>query len=395
MYKLSMIQVISVFCTSFLPLLFWLYPRYAVQSAGIDGQWAVVGVVLLGLYVAWIHGLLNLRFPNISGADVPSKVYGRFLGKIITSMYMPGYVLFLSISVYSFSITLKSFLPLTPRLATVIGIVLVSALGAIYGLESIARVASIFFPVTLFVIFITYGFSLINSNLMGIYLHPVSITKTMYGSAQLLPVLFGINMFLLLSPYYDHLRRNSVWLPLIGMGISGSTLILVYLGTAQFVGFQGILVLTHPTEFVMQLVRVPGILIERFGVVLVILVTLFQGVFISNHLWGISLTISKVFDIEKKQKWLVLPVATAVVGIFIFIPNQQVGDIIVQRILVPLSWLYLIIEPTFKLLLSYVRRVGTAQPEKYATRREEESSYQRRARQSTSRVSSRRTKSPR
>ena len=61
MYKLSMFQVITVTCTSFLPLLFWIFPRYAANYGGVDGQWAILATCLIGLFSAWVHGLLAIR----------------------------------------------------------------------------------------------------------------------------------------------------------------------------------------------------------------------------------------------------------------------------------------------------------------------------------------------
>ena len=83
---------------------------------------------------------------------MPRLVYGNVIGKLVTCMYIPGYLLFVTVSLYSLSVTLKSLLPNTPRLATVAALTLVAMMGAMYGLEAISRVASIIFPVTILVL---------------------------------------------------------------------------------------------------------------------------------------------------------------------------------------------------------------------------------------------------
>ncbi|MFB5192414.1 GerAB/ArcD/ProY family transporter [Alicyclobacillus fastidiosus] len=356
MYKLSMFQVVTVTCTSFLPLLFWIFPRYAANSAGVDGQWALLGTCLIALFSAWVHGLLNTRFHKWSGADMPKLVYGNFIGKTVTMLFVPGYLLFIAVSLYSFSITLKALLPNTPRLATIASLTLVSIMGAMYGIEAISRVASIIFPVTILVLGASFIFVLFRGSWTGVFLHPVSISRSISVASQLLPMFFGLNQYIMLSPYYDHRNRNAVWLPIFCVGFSSALILSVYVITIRVVGYEGLRVLAHPIDFVLQLVQLHGLIIQRFGVVLVFISTMFEAVFFANHLWALSEASRRLLQLKKtSERWFIFTYAVITVIMFQVIPNQQIGDWIVLHILVPLSWFYLVIEPSMKLFLSYVR----------------------------------------
>lgn len=358
MKKLSWFQLLSLCGTSFLPLLFWVYPRLAVQTAGIDGQWSVLGVVILGLFVGLLQGLLNHRFPNISGADMTRLVYGRPIGMFVNLIYGPGYLLFLSISMFIFALTLKPFLPDTPRMVLVAGLVLVAGMGASYGVETMARTASFIYPLTSIVLIVVFTYNLIISPWYGIPRYPVHMDKVLYGSYELLPLFFGMNLFLLLSPHYEHIHNRSIRVPVLTVGIESIIIIIVYLGCLLLLGFEAMAAVNYPPAFVMRLIRWQGLLIERVGIVLVIMTTLFGVVFISNHLWAISTLLAKTFgQQEEKFKWYVFPVAIAAVIVCIFLKDEEQVDYLIRVFLVPLSWILLVVEPVIKLIVAAILHV--------------------------------------
>ncbi|MDQ0188784.1 GerAB/ArcD/ProY family transporter [Alicyclobacillus cycloheptanicus] len=361
MYKLSMYQVVCILCTSYLPLLFWIYPRYAAYYGGVDGQWALLGTCLAAMYSAWIHGLLNTRFKNYSGVEMLTLTFGKVLGIPTALMFIPGYVLFVATSLYSYSITVKSILPNTPSLAASGALLLVALVGAAYGLETIARVASIVFPVVMFVLGTSFLLVFFRGTWAGVFFHPVSLSRSISVAGMLLPIFFGFNNFLMLCPFYDHRKRNSVWIPFVSVGLGSFFVLSVYLVTIRVVGYEGLRVLSHPVDFVLQLVQLQGLIIQRFGVGLIFMSTMFEAVFCANHIWALGELSMRVFGAQrKKHKWFVLFYAVVILTVFRLIPDQEVGDWIVINILVPLSWLYLLVEPTIKLLVSYLRRLDYA-----------------------------------
>ena len=161
----------------------------------------------------------------------------------------------------------------------------------------------------------------------------------------------------MINPYFDHRKRNAMWLPMLAVGLGCLYVVAVFIISVRVVGYEGLRVLAHPVDFVLQLVQVQGFIVQRFGVSLIFVSTMFQAVFYANHLWGLSELSKQILQLnESNGKWFIIGYAVAVLVIFDFIPNQEVGDWIVINILAPLSWLYLIIEPTSKLMVFYIRR---------------------------------------
>ena len=357
MYKLSMYQVVCVVSTGILPLLFWVYPRYAAFYGGIDGQWAILGVCLFALFSAFIQGLLTTNLRTQTGVEMLTLVFGKFIGRIVGTSFIPGYLLFIAVSLYSFAITVKAILPNTPHLATGVALALVSVIGALYGLETIARVAAVSFPVVMLVLGTSFALAYFRGAWTGVTLYPVSVSRSLSVAGLLLPLFLGMNLYLMVNPYFDHRKQNAIWLPLVATGFGCLYVAGVFVVILRVVGYEGVRVLAHPVDFVLQLVQVQGFIIQRFGVSLIFVSTLFQVVFYANHLWGISELSRRLLQLNKsREKWFVMGYAVIVLVIFQLIPNQQAWDWIVIKLLAPLSWLYLIIEPTMKLMVFYIRR---------------------------------------
>ncbi|MCL6452106.1 MAG: GerAB/ArcD/ProY family transporter [Alicyclobacillus sp.] len=358
MRKLSMFQVIMLTCGSYVPLLFWVYPRYATQYAGIDGQWAVLGTCLIGLVIAWLHGQLCRRLRRVPGEYMADVAFGRVVGRVTAFLFLPGYLLFLGVSVYSFSITMQSVLPATPRLATVTALTLVAVVGALYGLEALGRVAVLILPLTLVILYTTCLYMVISGNMVGIYLHPVDIGASAVAAVRLVPIFFGINIFLMFNTHFDHRGNNPVTLAVLSMVFSSVSLLLVYVTVMMSVGWEGTRTLAHPIEFVLQAAQVQGNIVQRFGILFVFLVTSFETLFLSNHLWALSELTAGVFGAgDQRRAWPTFLLALLVICIYLFIPNQQAADWMVNWMLLPLSWLYLFVEPAVKLATIWLRRL--------------------------------------
>ena len=357
MYKLSMYQVICLVSTSFLPLLFWTYPRYAAFYGGIDGQWAVLFACGFALFSALVHGLLAFHLKRDSGVEMLTDVFGKWIGKTIALLFIPEYLLFMAISLYSFAITIQLLLPNTPRFVTTFILVSTGGIGAMYGLETIARVASLAFPAVMLILFSSFSLAVFRGSWLGVMTHPVSLWGAFSASVVVFPMFFGINLYLMLNPYFDHRKRNPIWLPLIAVGLGCFYVSFVFLVSIRVIGYEGLRVLAHPVDFVLQLIQVQGFVIQRFGVFLIFASTMFQSVFYANHLWGLSELTRRTLVLKKSsEKWFVIVYGMMVFLLVQTIPNQQIWDFVVVNVLAPTSWAYLIIEPTLKLMVYYVRR---------------------------------------
>ncbi|MGG6310345.1 GerAB/ArcD/ProY family transporter [Paenibacillus macerans] len=84
-----------------------------------------------------------------------------------------------------------------------------------------------------------------------------------------MPLFFGSNFFLMLSPYYRHTRRSQ-WLPLISVGINGLVVIVSFIATIALMGWE----LTERTmwsiPYLFRIVHLEGIFIEKVGLSMII-----------------------------------------------------------------------------------------------------------------------------
>lgn len=357
---LSKYQAIALSSSSYLPVMFWFYPSVAVHYALLDAQWAVLAVVLIGVWVNWMHGKFNDRFPNMTGADPAILLFGKPLGKLIVISYMPVYILFVALSLYFTISLMKYFFPHTPRYILGAAMMLVSWRGAWCGIETLGRTAAIVHPLTFAGIIAAFTAILFQAKHPMIPLTMASPKATAIATYHLLPLYLGVDLILILSPYYAHKNKVSVWYPVYGSIASAIIVLLVFFSIVMNLGWSPVERLAYPVQVVIQLIRMRGFLVERLGIVIIILSVAFTTLFISNHIWGISTTIARIFgQSDHKFKPFTFFTAPCVYTISMIVQSTVEARSLVYNILTPVTWLLVVIIPTVKLVTSYVRNIRT------------------------------------
>lgn len=340
--------------------MFWIFPAVAIQYAQLDAQWAVCGVVLVGVLIAWIHGLENERFPNMTGADPAQLLFGKFVGKLVIWIYVPFYILFVSLSIFFTINIIKYYFPDTPKYVFVLMFLAVGWRGAWMGIETLARVSAIIHPFTFLGLLITFSVAFFKSEHHWLPHKIVNFGHVGSGIYHLLPLYFGIDIVLTMSPYYIHAKRKSLWYPIYGAIASGFILLLVFASIVSTLGWIPAAKLLYPTQMEIQLIRIDGFIIERLGIVIIILSVAFSLLFVSNHIWSISATISRLFNRSdhdyRKFSFFVVPV------IFIMsmmIRNGAQARDIINIYLAPVSVVLMIGFPLVKIATSMIRGIRT------------------------------------
>lgn len=361
MIKLSNFQVLSLISTSFLPLLFWTFPQLAAQSAGPDALWAVLLACVFGIIASVIQALINQRFPYISGADVPVYSYGKFIGTCLQISIIPIYMMFIALSLTAFSNTLEAFLPNTPKMVLEGCLVFVALIGASYGIETLGRTASFVYPLVTGFAFVIFAYVLSRGHMSNVPLQLVSPLHTLYGSYTVMPLFFGINMIWLLSPFCETRGKGNILrLSILSAVLSSALVILVFLGVLAIFGYETLSRVTDPTAFSLRLIRFSGLVIERAGIIMIIMTTLFEVIFVSNHLWAISVVAVRAFKVNaNRYKLFLIPCAVSVSLMNFLLRSPVRRDFILMYILIPLSVLIILVEPAMRLGLAYLRGVST------------------------------------
>ncbi|MEH7374809.1 GerAB/ArcD/ProY family transporter [Neobacillus drentensis] len=126
-----------------------------LAAEGKQDAWivAIVGTVM-GLLVIWIYNTIALRFPNMTFIDINEKIFGKWLGKTVSLLFVSMPLLYTSILfIYNGNFLATQMMPDTPIPAFTMLMVIILVMGVRLGLETIGRSAEIFI-VFFFVLFI-------------------------------------------------------------------------------------------------------------------------------------------------------------------------------------------------------------------------------------------------
>lgn len=358
-YTLSAVQVVSLVSSSFLPLTFWFFPQTLTYDADLDAFWALLVIIFAGLVSTLLQGWINRLFPSLTGAQTLKLILGTWIGNLINVMYVIAYLLFLAVCMYFFEMIIHITLHNTPTFVVLLALVVTATVGAFYGVESLARVAAIIHPLTgaAMVIIFFLLFSQGGSWYGLPYGEIQSWTGLLHGVYDGFPIFFGLNLFLMINPNYEHHGKNSLWLPLISLGIASAIVIVAFLVTVLALGWQGTKLVEYPIPFVLRLIRLPGSIVENVGILVIMLSTFLNTLFISNHFWAISALVVQIVNRPIDQfRYVLLPVVICCLGIATWMPNETMAFLLLNRLLVPISWVVLLVVPAFLLIAIWFRR---------------------------------------
>lgn len=359
--RLNTFQFIEFAASSFLPLTVWFFPRTAIETAGMDGQWAVLGLILVGFLMAWIHGWLNERFSSLPGSDMAKVVFGKWVGNVVNTCYLVVYIPFVSLCIYFFAKLLNMYLQLTPTIVEIIALTIVAGVGAWYGVETIGRSAVIIHPLMWVIGVIIFVTAIFHADWHGISLGLVDFRATVYGTYKLLPIFLGFNAILMLSPYVRGKGRTPRYLLFVIVETS-FLLVTGYVSVTGTIGWTVSKHVTYPIPFVMQLMRLHGWIIERVGILNMFLITAFAVVFVTIHIWAISVHVARISGLHDKNfTVLVLPVSVVIATVAGMIDSDTAAFHVLNVIMTPVSWLLLIAIPLVMMILAKVRKLESKQ----------------------------------
>lgn len=352
-------QVVATTSMSFFPLTFWIFPRIAVDSADLDAQWSVLGILIIGVLTGYLQGIINHRFQTVTGADMLFQTFGNWFGRLLGVGYAGIYIFFVGTCVYFFVITMQGFFPNTPKFILILIIFLVAMRGAWHGIVSLGRVSSFVHPMTLLGLVSVLIFLLLQLHRVWMPYTVTHWSDTVKGIYMLFPLFLGINLSLMLSPYYDHTSRRSIWFPAISAIIGGFVIILTFFSVILNTGWEAAKLISFSVPFVISLVRIQGWLVERLGVLIIILVTAYTILFVALHIWATSMLGARILGMNKKwsYRYLIVPMAVMMGSISLWFHSDQQAFELVETYLVPLSWVFLLFGPLVILLVAILRGV--------------------------------------
>ncbi|WEG14373.1 GerAB/ArcD/ProY family transporter [Pullulanibacillus sp. KACC 23026] len=362
---LTPFQVIQLTCGSFLPLLFWVFPRIMVNASQLDAQWSVGLLVAAGFVIAWVQGRLNHRFPEDTGIDYLAIVFGKWIGKGIGVLYVLVYIFFVAVGIRMFVFLVGAlYMPNTPPFVLIILFLAVSVYGARLGVQTLARISAIFNPPVTLGLLLTFLTALFEYTPFGLFHHIDNWFNVFNGAYETMPMLFGFNFFQMLSPYYKKTKR-SFWYPVISMVMNGLLIMVGLLTIVTMLGWELVQRIQWSFPFLFREIYLEGFIIERVGVSMIIISVVFNVVFTSNHLWGLATSWARLFNLPRDHfRLFVLPTAV-IIGLIAWAFNlERTMEEVVTVYLAPVSWVTLLGIPICTLMLAVIRKKGQPGPPK-------------------------------
>ncbi|TCO78738.1 GerAB/ArcD/ProY family transporter [Marinisporobacter balticus] len=349
--QLGMILSVTIIGVGILTL-----PRVLTEAVGPDG-WIVL---LIGGFMTLVIGILMAKlvkkFPQKSIEQISSSLIGKFLGKIISIGFCIYLIILAAIETRICGEIVKAYLLLhTPIEILMITLLFTASYLARSGIEPIARMAQIIFPM---VIVIAIGMILpvipeIDlSNFLPVFKTPlVKILKA-------IPIGFfsfiGIELILIFSQFVidkKNIKKHACLT--VGMVLAIYMCILIVT-----VGRFGIIETTHtiwPSLEIFKTVDLPGAFIENIEIFIIAIWIFSVFMTLAGAYFGASLLLSGALG-SKEQNYFVLPILPLIYYLALIPDNiAQAGDYMdkFSNYLVPV---YVILLPILFLIISVLKK---------------------------------------
>ncbi len=335
-------------------------PRVSVEAVGNADAWLAVligGVIVSGF--GFLIGKLCQMFPGETIYEFGKRILGRLGGGVITLCFV---LFFLSLAAYEVRV-LAEFIRLfvldqTPIAVIIVSFMLVAAYLSIGGINPIARICELYFPVILIVMILILLLSLKNFELDNV--RPVlgegwlPVIKGLVDTS--LPYL-GVEIMLILAAFLQKPQK-----------VLKSLLIAVYVVTPLYVfvvfiavgvlTVEDVKTVTWPLMSMAMEAEIVGEIFERFEAFLVVMWVMAMYVtFVIAHYLG---SLGAAHIAGKNFKWFIYGFLPLIFLMSLYPSNIvelfELGDYISY-----LGMTLASILPAFLLLVAKIRRVANGQ----------------------------------
>lgn len=146
--KISYKSTVGLIITTIAPTAILYLPTMTYLEAKQDGWISVLVITVFGIVVAYMLTSLGLMYKNKTIIQYSSDIVGKIPGKIIGLIFCCYFIHINAVIIREFAELLSGpFMPETPMLFFIIGIILPSIYGVYKGFEVIVRTNRIIFPI--------------------------------------------------------------------------------------------------------------------------------------------------------------------------------------------------------------------------------------------------------
>lgn len=312
----------------------------------------VVGIIVLGIIKA-----LWSRFPNLTLPEYCEIIFGKYVGKFVSILYVLFFVVEQVITVRAFSDFMQlSSMRETPTSALSIFILIGSGYIAYKGIETVARVSELIIPMfsmmfvlilTLFIHQLDWGefFSLYGGDIVSL-IHGSMISSSWYGEVIILAFLLPF------VKQTEEINKKTI----LTLLISAAVICFVILMTIASFGINLTAILEIPLQFVFKYIEF-GPTIARVDTIVISLWIIGMVMRIAIFYYLLCLSLSTVFNTKTNTVWFIPA------GIIIVILVSNMGAVfkvneIVRNQLGYIRLAFELIIPIFILLVALLKKKG-------------------------------------
>ncbi|WP_214626857.1 GerAB/ArcD/ProY family transporter [Paenibacillus agaridevorans] len=275
-------------------------PRSVTHAIKTPDAWVTIllgGVVIIPVILLMVK--LSQQFPGQTIFQYASRIAGRLTGKALCLLLVFYFLTIAGFEIRSLAeVTLFFLLEGTPIWAIVLPFIWVGAYLVSGGINAIARVYQIVFPISMFVLLISFA---VSSRLFDIdNLRPVlgdGFLPALAGLKSSLLVYSGCEVILTLVAFMEHPRQAAK--AMIG-GIA--ILLAVYLMTVIFViggiSIDSAMTSTWPTLDLIRSFEVTGFFVERLEFPLMVIWLMQMFCNFCSFFFQSSLGVSQIFNLS-------------------------------------------------------------------------------------------------
>ncbi len=300
--NISAKQLVVLTVSSILGVNVLSIPKQLAERAGRDGWISIVLAALLITCFVYVIVLLEKRYPRMTVAEYSVRLVGKPLGYVFNFSFVLYYMVLSAWVLRSFADAVKLFLlDSTPLEIIMIAMILTSSYLVLHGLESLCRMAEVFFPIFILPFFaiwllamgkMDYGemYPLLSNGIMPI-LQGTSIAYGAYAG-------FGVLVFIV--PHLRH-REKSLTYSLAAVIIISLIFLLVFIGSLAIFGEVELTYRLYPTLDISRSIQIPGGFIERFEAVVLTLWLLSVFLTVTSLYYFSLLTLAITFKLKEPR----------------------------------------------------------------------------------------------
>lgn len=351
-YQITMIVIMTIVGVGIFSL-----PAQLAETAETDGWFIIFIGGLVNLLFMNIMLRINNRFPNKTLPEFAQDIIGKVPSKIITAVYAFYFIVFIAYEVRVINEVIKaSLLFRTPSEVIMISMILVSTYAVRGGVECIARVMEIFFPllfIPLLLIMIPGTSELDLTSMLPIFHNLPS--KILISIPNLAISFAGYEVLLFYVGFMENPKKayKSANIGLIFV------IVLYMIITIMCLTKFGVNMLKENIWPLLSYVRdinLPGLFLERLDAVMLAIWLFTVFTTIVSLYFALTYSLSKILG-TSEQKQFVLPLVPIIYYLALLPDNVVQVNNMAEKLFRYLGITLIFVIPTLLLIIAWIRKV--------------------------------------